>query len=115
MADLWCVVALSYDRNEAFVVAKSSDAVNNMLFDESDFIYQNGDDWVQDHHRPGLYRLTVRFPMFDGAIDYDDDFTYESVECLVEFPEVFPKAADEFETIARNMVRIAREERTGHD
>jgi hypothetical protein len=108
MADFWCMVVLSYDRNEAFVVAKSADACNEMMFDEADYIYRYGDDWIQDHFRPGLYRLTVRFPVYDdGSIDFDDDFTYESVECLMEFPEVFVKAADEFEIIHRNMVRIA--------
>ena len=110
MADYWCVVALSYDRNEAFILAKSSDAVSSMLFDDADYIYLNGDDWIKDDFRPGLYRLTVRFPIYDdGSIDLDDDFTYESIECLMEFPEVATKAADEFEIIRRNMVRIARE------
>jgi hypothetical protein len=112
MADFWCVVALSYDRSEAFVIARSDDVAHEMLFDQADYNYQYGDDWVQDHHRPGLYRLTVKFPIYDdGGIDFDADFTYESVECLVEFPEVFTKAADEFEIIRRNMVRIARSER----
>ena len=111
MPDFWCIVALSYDRDEAFIVAKSDDAVDEMLFDEEDFIYQHGDDWIKDDHRPGLYRLTVRFPVYDdGSIDFDDDFTYESIDCLVEFPFLeTKKAADEFEVIARNMVRIARE------
>ena len=109
MSDFWCVVALSYGRDEAFVVARSDDAVDQMLFDEADYNYQYSDDWVKNDHRPGLYRLTVRFPIGDdGEVDFDDDFIYDSIECLVEFPEVATKAADEFVKIKRRMEQIIR-------
>jgi hypothetical protein len=112
MAEYWCMVALNYDRDEAFVVGKSEDAIADCIFDDTDFLYQYGDDWLKNEHGPGLYRLTVRFPVDDdGVIDLDDDFTFQSVECLSEFPPlVSTKAADEFETINQRMQEIAARE-----
>ena len=112
MAEYWCVVALNYDRQEAYIMAKSDDAIDAMIFDEGDYLFQYGDDWLTKVHRPGLYRLTVTFPIGDdGEIDLDDDFEYHSVECLCEFPPLIStNAADHFTTINQRMRQISRNE-----
>jgi len=85
MDQYWFVVALSYGRDEAFVVAMSDAAAE--ISTEADFIYEHGDEWVQPEFNPGLYRLTISFPVDeDGTVDIDANMKIDNVELLLEFP-----------------------------
>src|SRR5260221_210119 len=60
IACYWCVVALDYDKEHAWIVAASDDALNNDLLAGGTEASDNGIDpaWITDAV-PGLYRLTL--------------------------------------------------------
>lgn len=92
--NFWCIVALDYDKDEAWILDQSQDARDCDLLDGS-----SGDDnglmrqnWVKDAV-PGLYRLTLRpwsHQSYEG--EWDGGVDVDSVTLLVAFP---PRLCDD--------------------
>lgn len=85
----WCVVALDYARDQAWIVAMSGDCSDRDVLDEGTEAGDNGIDnriWAKDRE-PGLYRLQLRpwsSQGFDG--DYDGGIDVSEVTLLIPFP-----------------------------
>lgn len=92
--NFWCIVALDYDKDEAWILDKSQDARDCDLLDGS-----SGDDnglmrqnWVKEAV-PGLYRLTLRpwsHQSYEG--EWDGGVDVDNVMLLVAFP---PRLCDD--------------------
>jgi hypothetical protein len=93
--DLWCVVALDYDKDEAWILDQSPDARHCDLLDGS-----SGDDngllqeWVKEAV-PGLYRLALsgwNAQSYEG--EWDGGVDVDSAILLVAFPERAPRPTE---------------------
>jgi hypothetical protein len=83
--DYWCIVALDYHADEAFVLKVSDDAIADDVVDASttcDFV-DNDAHW-RAKGIPGLYKLNLRF---SGG--YNSCVTeVESAELMMVFPKL---------------------------
>lgn len=89
----WCIVALDYDKDEAWILDQSQDARDCDLLDGS-----SGDDnglmqdWIKSA-TPGLYRLTLNpWGYQDWQGEWESGVDVSIVELLVAFP---PRLCDD--------------------
>lgn len=93
--DYWCVVALNYARNSAWLMAESQHCIEYSIIDDSD-VSDLWNEWIQDRP-PGLYRLTL-------TVDDIDDVEVDDVELLFEFPPIRNTKKPDFLNITKDVI-----------
>jgi hypothetical protein len=93
--DFWCVVALDYNKDEAWILDRSTDAVHCDLLDGS-----SGDDngllqeWVKTAV-PGLYKLALSgWSAQSHEGEWDSGVDVDSATLLVAFPDREPRPTE---------------------
>jgi hypothetical protein len=103
--DYWCIVALNYSNDSAFIMAESDDCENDdVIYDGPDIDEVTGLDWAKD--RPaGLYRLTLSYDDNSGEVNV------LNTECLMTFPALAnTTSAVNYLDITRNIDYVPRDD-----
>jgi hypothetical protein len=94
-AEYWCVVALNYERDEAWIIKRSEDAEKYDVLEEQE-LGDNGIKvvvWAKDLE-PGLYKITLKPWSNYEAItgDWDAGIDVTKTELLAAFPKIEEKS-----------------------